>query len=159
MAIREIGMADADDLRKFRCATTLLFEQDVEKFIHDNALSFMQGVGVDMRERKFHGAWHEYDELVGVVMHEAETRFDEDATYIRLIAVSRSWQSVALHQGDRVSDRLMQIVRTYRVNQVVSADIHDDNLRSLALFSRYVRVIFTGDRDDYGMRLRAGMWK
>jgi hypothetical protein len=150
-------MADADDLRKFKCATTLLYEQDVERFIQGYALSLMRNASV--RERKLHGAWHKHDELVGVVMHEAETRFDADATYIRLIAVSQTWQSVVLDQGDRVTDRLMQTVRTYRVSQLVSADIHEENVRSLAVFERYVNVIFTGNRDDYGMCLRAGAWK
>lgn len=156
VAVRDITIADVDQLRKFRCASGMPFERDVEDFIHDRAWSLMSSA--DLRLRQFQGAWHR-DELVGLIMHEAETRFDEDCTYLRLIAISQTWQGVTLKAGDKVVDRLMRAVLSRRSVPLASADIHDDNARSLAVFARYVNLIFTGDRDEYGMRLRAGEWK
>jgi hypothetical protein len=156
VVIRDVTIADVHHLQKFRCASEKSFERDVEDFIRHGALSLMNNS--DLRSRLFHGAWHG-DELVGLTMHEAEIRFDEDCTYIRLVAVSQAWQGVTLEQGGKVVDRLMLAVRARRTAALASADIHDDNLRSLAVFTRYVNVIFSGDLDEFGMRVRAGEWR
>ena len=152
--IAPCAAGDANVLASFQCSTGEACEDEVQDFVRNRARSFTADAALE-RDRSLDLAWHNQD-LVGVVLHERADQFDEEGTYLRVVAVRTDWRGIELLDGRTLANTLADhAVLGTRRGPALAAHVDPANVRSVALLRKLNAMPIREKPNEDGMLLFA----
>lgn len=133
MNLREYDPA-ADDARlaAFRCSTGAAFEDDVEQWIHADAIGWVNDLPRARFQRRVLSLVQDAEDLVAVVARQDITRVDLEGNWLEVLAVSLDHQHHG--HGSASYDLVVDHLRTIdREGDHLAGLVHVDNVWSKRL--------------------------